>query len=199
MSPEFIAQLHPKIVHFPIALLFTYTLLEALGAIFRKDLFSKAAAIVLTLGVFGAIAALFTGGQALDYANVVDASDIGPVPMKHLTEHAEWADITVWFFAGVLVLRVLYILFVDIKKKFPQLLHTAKYGFTILAIVGCYFVFRTGEAGGEEVYKTSLIKKLNDYEKAIKDSVAEKAAADSLAKFPKSADTLSFTSPKEKK
>ncbi len=194
MSPEFIAQLHPKIVHFPIALLITYAFLEVLGAILRKDFISKAAAIILGLGVVSAIAALFTGDQALEYANVVDASDVGPVPMKHLTEHEYWADITVWFFAALLVLRVLYILFVVIKKKYPQLLHSAKYGFAVLAVAGCYFVFKTGEAGGEEVYRTSLIKKLNDYEKAVKDSVAEKTAADSLLKLG-APDSASISSP----
>ncbi|MHB9014432.1 MAG: DUF2231 domain-containing protein, partial [Ignavibacteriaceae bacterium] len=63
---EFLAQLHPKIVHFPIALLSTYVLLEIIGVVFKRDFFSKAAHLILLLGVLGALAAVFTGNQAED-------------------------------------------------------------------------------------------------------------------------------------
>jgi len=62
------------------------------------------------------------------------------------------------------------------QKKISAVSAYCKIRFAVLAIAGCYFVFRTGEEGGEEVYKTELIKKLNDYDKAVKDSVAEKSA-----------------------
>lgn len=183
MSPEFVAQFHPKIVHFPIALFLLYALFELLGAVLKKDFLTKAAALLLGLGVLSALVALYTGNQALAYVSVVDGSDVGPVPMKHLTEHEEWANWTTWYFAALLGLRVLYILFVVIKKKFPALLYSAKYAFVVLALAGGYLVFRTGHEGGEEVYSTNLLHKISEYEKAVRDSVANKATADSLLKL----------------
>ena len=40
---EFLAQLHPKIIHFPIAFLLIYVLLEITGVITKKDFYLKAA------------------------------------------------------------------------------------------------------------------------------------------------------------
>jgi uncharacterized membrane protein len=190
MSPEFVAQFHPQIVHFPIALFLTYALFETLGAVLKKDFFSKAAALLLALGVISALAALYTGNQALNYVNVVDASDIGPVPMQHLSEHEDWANLTVWYFTGLLVLRVLYILYVVIKKKFPFLIHNAKYGFAILALAGSYLVFRTGQEGGEEVYRTSFIKKLAEYKEVVNDSLTNKATLNTQQDAKGGADTV---------
>lgn len=36
---EFLAQYHPKVVHFAIALLSVYVLLEFIGVVFKKDFF----------------------------------------------------------------------------------------------------------------------------------------------------------------
>ena len=63
---EFLAQLHPKIIHFPIAFLLVYLLLEMLGAIMKKDFFSKVAHLFLLFGVLGALAAVLTDNQAED-------------------------------------------------------------------------------------------------------------------------------------
>jgi uncharacterized membrane protein len=72
---DFLAGLHPKVVHFPIALLLTYILCELIGVIFKKDFFSKTAHLLLLLGVIGAVAAVLTGNLAFSaYQNWNDAN-----------------------------------------------------------------------------------------------------------------------------
>ena len=142
---EFLAGLHPKIVHFPIVLFLVYLILEIISAITKKEVFSKAAHITLFLGVITALLAVLTGHQAEEIASKWD--DAGAtIPFKAIGEHKEFADLTLWYFAALLVLRTILVL----KKKFTQ---TFKYIFIVFALVGSYFVYQVGEHGGKLVYK----------------------------------------------
>jgi len=136
---------HPRFVHFPIALLSTYVLLEIIGIIFKKDFFSKAAHLILFLGVLGALAAVLTGNRAEELAEkLFDEKDI-IIPFGSITEHESWATITIWYFAGVLVLRT----FLVLRKSFKGIF---QYIFILFAIAGMYFVYQTGEHGAKLVY-----------------------------------------------
>ena len=61
---EFLAGLHPQIVHFPIALLILYSIFEILGILLKKDFLQKSAYLLLGLGVLVSVAAVLTGNQA---------------------------------------------------------------------------------------------------------------------------------------
>jgi len=136
---------HPRFVHFPIALLSTYVLLEIIGVIFKKDFFSKAAHLILFLGVLGALAAVLTGNRAEELAEkLFDEKDI-IIPFGSINEHESWATITIWYFAGVLVLRT----FLVLRKSFKGIF---QYIFILFAIAGMYFVYQTGEHGAKLVY-----------------------------------------------
>ncbi|MHB1688132.1 MAG: DUF2231 domain-containing protein [Ignavibacteriaceae bacterium] len=141
---EFLAQLHPKIVHFPIALLSVYVLLEITGVIFKKDLFSKTAHLILLLGVLGALAAVLTGNQAEDVAHLWHKLGAN-INLDAIENHSDYANITLWYFAGLLVLRT----FVVLNKKFTGYL---KYIFVVLSLLGLFFIYQTGNYGGKLVY-----------------------------------------------
>jgi len=145
---EFFAEFHPRIVHFPIALLLLYVLLEAVGAVFRKEFFSKSAHLILFLGVLGAIAAVLTGNQAENLASSWEEKG-AIIQFGEISEHEEYANITLWYFAALLVLRT----FITIKKKFTGYF---PYVFAVLAAVGAYFVYETGDHGGHLVYKYGI-------------------------------------------
>ncbi len=153
---ELLAHFHPKVVHFAIALLSTYVLLEAIGVLFNKEFFSKAAHLILLLGVLGAVAAVLTGNQAEEVAELWEEKG-AIIPFGAINEHKDYANITLWYFAALLVMRTVLVL----KKKFTGYL---KYAVLVLAIVGFYFVYETGEHGGELVYKHGVGTELKKME-----------------------------------
>jgi uncharacterized membrane protein len=151
---EFIAEFHPKMIHFPIAFLFGYAALEIAGIIFKNEFLNKAALLLLFLGILGLVAAAITGEQAMAAANRLEEQG-AIVPFRAMNEHQEWANYTVWFFTFVLIFRTILVL----KKRFTG---GIRYVFIILAIAGTYLLFEAAERGGELVYKygvgTELLK-----------------------------------------
>jgi len=146
---EFLAELHPKVVHFPIALLITFTLLELIGTVFKKEFFQKAAHLILFLGVIGTLFAVLTGDQAFaanKYWNDTSTA--------LFNEHQTFANITVWYFAGLLLLKT----FIVLKKKSIKAIN---YTILALALIGCYFIYQTSEHGGELVTKFGIGTELN--------------------------------------
>ena len=146
---EFLAELHPKVVHFPIALLITYALLELIGTIFNKEFFQKAAHLILLLGVIGCIFAVLTGNQAFaanKYWNDASTSLVG--------EHQTFANITIWYFVVLLVFKT----FIVLKKKMNRKIN---YLILTLALIGCYFVYQASEHGGKLVTKYGIGTELN--------------------------------------
>ena len=138
---DFIAGLHPKVVHFPIALLLTYVLCEIIGVIFKKDFFSKTAHLLLLLGVIGAVLAVFTGNEAFsDFHNWTIA---GKELFNH---HQTYANLTVWYFSILLVFKT----YIVLKKKSSGSL---KYLLLLFALLGSYLIYQTAEYGGDLVKK----------------------------------------------
>jgi uncharacterized membrane protein len=158
---EFLAQFHPKIIHFPIAFLLVYLLLELIGAIFKKDFFSKTAHLFLLFGVLGALAAVLTGNQA------EDAFEGWNKTTRAIFEiHSTYANITLWYFAALLVLRT----FIFLRKKFSILF---RYLFCVLALVGSYFIYQTGEYGGKMVFQHGVGTQFHIKSDEIRDSLKE--------------------------
>jgi uncharacterized membrane protein len=158
---EFLAEFHPKIIHFPIAFLLVYLLLEMLGAIFRKDFFSKAAHLFLLFGVLGALAAVLTGNQAEGAFEGWNKTT-----SAILETHSMYANITLWYFTVLLVFRT----FIVLRKKFSNLF---KYIFCVLALVGSYFVYQTGEYGGKMVFHHGVGTQFHIKADEMRDSLKE--------------------------
>ncbi len=145
---EFLAKIHPEVIHFPIAFLLGYALFEILGIVLKKEFLSKTAHLFLFLGVLGLIAAVLTGNQAKDIAHKLSTDGVS-ISFKAINEHEDYANITLWFFAALLILRTMAV----IKKKFVSAI---KYSFIILSIIGAFLIYETGEHGGALVYKHGI-------------------------------------------
>jgi uncharacterized membrane protein len=146
---EFLAGLHPMVVHFPIALLLTYALLELIGIVFKNEFYQKSAHLLLFLGVIGAFFAVLTGNQAhTAYRYWTESSS------KLFNIHQTFANLAVWYFTGMLVFRT----YLVVKGKFSSF-----YKYIILALVlfGCYFIYQTAEYGGDLIKKFGVGTELN--------------------------------------
>jgi uncharacterized membrane protein len=156
---DLLSLVHPKVVHFPIAFLLVYLLLELIGAIFKKEFYSKAAHLFLLFGVLGALVATFTGDRAVDAFEGWNKTTSGVLKIHH-----NYATITTWFFAVLLVLRTIVVL----RKKFTPLI---KYGFVLLAVIGTYFIILTGDNGGKMVYIHGVGTEYYNKASSMKDSL----------------------------
>lgn len=144
MEANFLAEIHPKVVHFPVALLTTYSILEIIGIVFNKEFITKSALLVLCLGVVTSLFAVLTGNQAA--ANFVYWTDDS---LALLNNHQSSATYLLWTSAIVCSLRI----FAVVKKKYVGLI---KYVFAVFAIVILFIVFKTGSYGGDLVKKYGI-------------------------------------------
>ncbi|RJQ59871.1 MAG: DUF2231 domain-containing protein [Stygiobacter sp.] len=149
---EFLVNMHPVIIHFPIAFFVAYFLLEVAALVTKKDSLCKMAAIFLGAGVIFALIAVLTGNQSHEVLKPV--LRMKPPYIKEAIEnHEQFATITLWFFFAMLVLRV-YLL---IKKNLSP---NWRFVFFVLALLGMYFVYQTGILGGKLVYDFGVGTKL---------------------------------------
>ena len=148
--------IHPLFVHFPIALLFVYSIIKILPV--QKWLPSIAwrdiEKILLTIGILGAFAALSTGETAEHIFQ----------PDHALVEaHATFANIATWIYAALLVgiligMTRLHTFFAKLPKGVQSLLITIESILTnktfsaILALLGLIAIALTGLLGGVMVY-----------------------------------------------
>ena len=160
---EFLSNLHPQIVHFPIAILILYAVFELIGIILKRDSLQKTAHLLLAIGVLTAIAAVLTGNQAAELVKLKVSTNFESL----IEEHETFATITLWYFFATLVLRTYLIL----KQKFSGVY---KYLFIPIVLVGIYFIYQTGNHGGKLVYKygigtevmqNDIIKPINEIKK----------------------------------
>jgi uncharacterized membrane protein len=151
---EFLADNHPRVIHFAIAFISIYPLFELLALLFKKEYLDKAAHLILFIAVLSAVGAVLTGNQAEEVASLWEEHG-AIIPFGEINEHSEYANITLWFFTAILLLRTLFV----IRKKYSG---AFRYIIVVLAFVGLYFVYETAEHGGNLVYKhgvgTELIK-----------------------------------------
>lgn len=151
---EFLADLHPQIVHFPVAILILYSLFEIIGIALKNEFLLKSAHLLLAIGVVSSVAAVLTGNQAKEMSYLMkDKFEFYPADL--IEEHETFATIFLWYFFAVLTLRTYLVL----KKKFKGIL---QYLFIPLVLIGCFLIYETGDHGGELVYKygigTEIIK-----------------------------------------
>ena len=142
---EFFANLHPKFVHFSIALFSIYILLEYFYFFYSKEWLNKAVHLILILGIFLTIGTVLTGNQA--EKSVIEIIENKAAHVKEvLEEHEEYGTLVLWLFAAIAVFRTYILLKKKMTKKTQVIL-------LLLAAIGGYLIFEAGEYGGELVYR----------------------------------------------
>ncbi len=138
---ETLANFHPLVVHFPLAIFTLYIIVELIAALTKREFFDKTAVLLLGAGILFGILAVLTGNQAAETANEAFKSAI--------ESHQNWATGLQWYFTGLFVLRFMLIF----KGKFKGIF---RYVFLILALAGALIIYETGEHGGKLVYKYGI-------------------------------------------
>ena len=144
--PDWAPNVHPMVIHFPIALLVVAVLVDGAGVVLRKHIGIRAAAVALfALGALAALAAFFTGDSAADTVRLSAAAQ------AVLSEHENWATRTVWFF-GLFTLARLVLLWFDNKER-PWTRGAVHVGAILLGASGLFFLVQTGDRGARMVFE----------------------------------------------
>ena len=142
LIPGWAPNLHPLIIHFPIALLIAAAMVDLVDALFERPAWLGVGATSLYLvGAGTAVVAYVTGRQA--------AATVFVPGMAHpiVEDHRAWALLTAWYVGIVAVARLAAML-----AGFPRarvhrvLLLTA-------ALIGVLFLQQTAERGARLVYE----------------------------------------------
>ena len=150
--------IHPLIVHFPIALIIVIFILDFLGVLFKKKSFLSTANILTIFAALGALMAVVTG-------MIAEESVWHPGEAHEMLELHEAI--------GFIILGLMLVLLIfrpAVKKK---LLGKLGWVAVFLSFAASLLVGYTGYLGGEIVYK---------YGTGVQQAEIETARADSLAK-----------------
>jgi uncharacterized membrane protein len=143
LVPDWAPNVHPLVVHFPIALLLTAAGLDAAGLALRCNRPLRFVATVLyVLGTATLVAAYFTGRAA--------AATVWLPGMAHavVAEHWEWAFRAIWFF-GVMTLARLLLLWRLRAEPRPAVVALL----TVAGLIGGVLLGETGDRGATLVYR----------------------------------------------
>jgi uncharacterized membrane protein len=136
--------LHPAIVHFPIALLLVGALTAVVAVVVHRWHLPLFAAILLSLGALGAVAATVTGEEEEEK---VERAIPSAEPL--LEEHAEWGESArnAGLLAAVIAIGAATLASRPVIGRFLSVL-------TALSAIGAaYAVAQAGHFGGELVYR----------------------------------------------
>lgn len=144
LVPAWAPNVHPMLVHFPIALLFTSVLLDLVAYPLPgggRTLCRDVGAVLGVLGTLAALATYFTG-RAASHTVLTPG-----MAQRLVDEHWRWAFWTICYFAVLAAVRVALALL----KRAPGAALTA--ALVIAGLIGLGLLFETADRGAELVYR----------------------------------------------
>ena len=142
LLPPWAPNLHPLLVHFPIALVVAAAAADLLAALFsRSGRLHFAASSAYTVGAIAAVATYWTGRDA--------AATVLIPGMAHgiVDDHRMWALVTTWYLVAMVAARLL--------SELTGVARVPRYRalFVVLGIAGMILVQQTAERGARLVYE----------------------------------------------
>lgn len=144
---EFLSDLHPLVVHFPIAFFSLYVLIELVNFFLANQNVTHFSLLVLFLGVIGGIFSVLTGN--MEYQEIMNLKDLSSSHLYAIEQHEYYASITVWYFFAILVYQI-YLFVKKSKKSFN------KYLLLIVSLFGAYLIYKSASLGGVLVYEFGI-------------------------------------------
>lgn len=142
LLPEWAPNLHPLVVHFPIAWLIAALLVDLSALLMPRAAWAATmAAFLYPAGALSALAAFLTGRQA--------AATVLVPGMAHTTlrDHWNWALATTICYSLIAATRVA----LDLRQRPPP--RWARVALAVAALLGMVLLFYTGEQGSRLVYE----------------------------------------------
>ncbi|MEQ8577984.1 MAG: DUF2231 domain-containing protein [Balneola sp.] len=159
LIPEWAPNIHPMIVHFPIALFILAIIMDVAGYFLPESWWDEKKNLILYgLSGIAGIGTYFSGKEAADSVFIeAEAQNL-------LTEHADWAEYTVWFIALYALVRIgLYVWDKsDIKP--------VRVGMTLLSFTGAVLLFQTSNRGAQMVYQYGVGVQKAEIENSTQDA-----------------------------
>lgn len=148
-TTHWIPNIHPMLVHFPIALLFIAIIIELTGLILKKyQQTAFLADILIWIGTVFGLMTIFSGLWAANTGIIPDAAKAA------VAAHGFTAKITITFFTLYSILRIFR--YSNRKKLKPTFIIII----FLLGSIGLLGIYKTGERGAILVYKYGIgIKK----------------------------------------
>ncbi len=151
---QFLADLHPMIVHFPIAIYLVYVVFEVVGLFMQEEHFAKTAQYLLFIVLLTSVLSALTGNQAADMINDLKLNNYENIAIE-IEEHESIANLFIWFTVFLFVSRTYLLLKKNLIRKYRIII-------AVISIIGVFLIWETAEHGGKLVYKfgvgTDLIK-----------------------------------------
>lgn len=137
------SNIHPLIVHFPIALFIVAVLFDLIGLVGRQRWARQAGMVLMVLAALGAMAALATG-----LATEESVEDLlGAAGRQALEAHEDIAKPTAYVLLAVAVLRLALS-----TRPFRRVKGLAWSAYLVAAVIGLGMLTLTAYRGGELVY-----------------------------------------------
>ena len=143
LVPDWAPNIHPVLVHFPIALLSAAAAVDVLGCAFWSNkALRQLATLLYVLGTVAAASAYVTGRAASQ------TIWLPGMAQAVLREHWDWALRTVWFFASFTLVRL-----VLLRPSRPDPGRAMVAAFALVGLVGIGLLVETSDRGGRLVYQ----------------------------------------------
>ena len=156
LIPEWAPNIHPMIVHFPIALFLVAIFMDVLGYFLPKEWWDEKKNLILHgLSGIAAVVTYFSGKEAADTVFIEAETQ------NLLTAHADWAEYTAWFIGLYALLRIGVYFWGKSEIKL------VKIGLTVLSFVGAFLLYQTGDRGAQMVYQYGVGVQAVDLENPV--------------------------------
>jgi uncharacterized membrane protein len=140
--PDWAPNLHPLIVHFPIAWLIAGLAVDIVSVVFPRASWAETtAACLYPAGALSALAAYLSGRQAA--AGVLVPGMAQPIVL----DHWNWALATTIYFTAVAAVRL------TLALRGQRLTFWTRAGAVAVGLAGMLLLFHTGEQGARLVYE----------------------------------------------
>jgi len=141
LLPEWAPNIHPLIIHFPIAVWLIAVLFDWISVIGNRKWIRNTTISLYGLATLSAIAAFLSGKQAIDQVAVPFQGEVTA------GYHSDWGHYTFYFFVAYFFLRILIFWKKLDKRKWIAIV------LAVLGIAGIGIITKTADLGAKLVYK----------------------------------------------